>query len=329
MQDKIAVIGGGSWGTALASLVSENGFETVLFALEDEVVNSVNKFHFNELYLKDIKLNENLKAKKLNEFNDDFSLVIWAVPTQFSRQTAKNLCKQLEDTKIIIASKGIEISSGDLIIDIMKEEIIADFSILSGPSFAKEVASKKPTAVSIAAYNLNSAKIWQKIFSNDFFRVYTSSDVVGVEVGGAMKNVIAIATGIADGLGFGNNARAGLITRGLAEITRLGIRMGGRHETFMGLSGLGDLVLTCTGDLSRNRQFGLKIAKGLTTDKILSDMTMVAEGVFTAKAAFNLCNKLNIEMPITNEVYKIIYENKKPYDSVLDLMRRPLKEEKV
>jgi glycerol-3-phosphate dehydrogenase (NAD(P)+) len=330
MQDKIAVIGGGSWGTALASLISDNGFDVVIFALEDDVVNSINNFKKNELYLGDTELNKNLSANKLTEFNKfDFMKVVWAVPTQFSRKVAENLSMKLNGTDMIIATKGIEITSGNLIINIMNDVLNANFSILSGPSFAKEVALKKPTAVSIASYDLENALKWQKIFSNRYFRAYTSTDVVGVEVGGAIKNVIAIATGIADGLGFGNNARAGLITRGLAEITRLGIKLGGRHETFMGLSGLGDLVLTCTGELSRNRQFGLKIARGLTSKEILSDMNMVAEGVFTAKAVYNLCKTLNIEMPISTEVYKIIYEDKKPLESVIDLMDRPLKEEKI
>ena len=330
MQDKIAVIGGGSWGTSLASLISENGFETILFALEEEVVDSVNKTHRNNLYLKGIDLNKKLSACLLNDFkNYSFNKILWVVPTQFSRKIAEQFKDNLLNTNIIIATKGIEISTGDLIINIMTEVLNAKFSILSGPSFAKEVALKKPTAVSVASANIEDANMWQKIFSNEYFRVYTSTDVIGVEVGGAMKNVIAIATGIADGLGFGNNARAGLITRGLAEITRLGVNLGGKHETFMGLSGLGDLVLTCTGDLSRNRQFGLKIAQGLNTQKILSDMTMVAEGVFTSKAVYGLSKKLDIEMPISSEVYKIIYKNKKPYDSVIDLMNRPLKEEKV
>ena len=251
------------------------------------------------------------------------------MPTQFSKDVAEKFKEKLENKNLIIATKGIEIKTGDLIINIMKNVIDANFAILSGPSFAKEVAMKKPTAVSIASFEHKNAEFWQKIFSNDYFRAYSSTDVVGVEVGGAMKNVIAIATGIADGLDFGNNARAGIITRGLAEITRLGIKLGGRHETFMGLSGLGDLVLTCTGDLSRNRQFGLKIAEGLTSEEILSNMKMVAEGVYTAKAAYNLCQKIEIEMPISTEVYKIIYENKQPFQSVIDLMKRPLKAEKI
>ena len=330
MQDKIAVIGGGSWGSSLASLISENGYDVTLFAIEKEVVESINKNHMNNVFLKGIKLNENLKSKFLDEFIDyDYKNVVWVVPTQFSKDVAVKFKKNLQKTNLIIATKGIEIKTGDLIINIMKSVIDANFAILSGPSFAKEVAMKKPTAVSIASYDYKNAEFWQKIFSNEYFRVYSSTDVIGVEVGGAMKNVIAIATGIADGLGFGSNARAGLITRGLAEITRLGIKLGGKHETFMGLSGLGDLVLTCTGDLSRNRQFGLKIAEGLTSEEILKNMNMVAEGVYTAKAAYNLCEKLGIEMPISTEVYKIIYEDKQPFQSVVDLMKRPLKAEKV
>jgi glycerol-3-phosphate dehydrogenase (NAD(P)+) len=330
MQDKIAVIGGGSWGTALASLVSSNNYNTIIYAMEKEVVNSINKNNENILFLKGCKLNENLKAESFEQIDKALAdFIIWAVPTQFSRNIAEKYKEFLKGKQIIIATKGIEISTGELIIEIMEDVLESKFSILSGPSFAKEVAEKKPTAVSIASKVCESAKDWQRIFSNNYFRAYTTDDVIGVEVGGAMKNVIAIATGIADGLGFGHNARAGLITRGLTEITRLGIKLGGSHETFMGLSGMGDLVLTCTGELSRNRQFGLKIAKGLSSKEILSDMKMVAEGVFTAKAAYELTKKLNIEMPISTEVYKVIYEDKNPLKSVVDLMERPLKTEKV
>lgn len=330
MQGKIAIIGGGSWGTALASLVSENKYTTVLYAMEEEVVKSINSNHENSLFMPDYKLHKNLTAELFAQIDSDkFEYVVWVVPTQFSRSIANQYKEHLDGKKIIIATKGIEISTGELIIDIMKDVLNADLSILSGPSFAKEVVGKKPTAVSIASKDCDDARKWQEIFSNSYFRAYTINDVTGVEVGGAMKNVIAIATGIADGLGFGYNARAALITRGLTEITRLGVHLGGKHETFMGLSGMGDLVLTCTGDLSRNRQFGLKIAEGLSSEEILGNMSMVAEGVFTAKAAYLLCKKLDLEMPIATEVYKVIYEGKNPRNSVIDLMNRPLTTEKV
>ncbi|MCA1981217.1 MAG: NAD(P)-dependent glycerol-3-phosphate dehydrogenase [Calditerrivibrio sp.] len=330
MQEKIAVIGGGSWGTALANLLSENGNYTTLFVREVEIVDSVNSYHINSLFFPDIELNHSLKAEPfsaLHGIKDCFNFV-WVVPTQFTRSSLKEFKDILSGKRIIIATKGIEIGTGELVVDIFRDNLSADLSIISGPSFAREVILKKPTAVSVGGKNKDSTTFWQKIFSNGYFRVYRTDDMVGLELGGALKNVIAIAVGISDGLGFGNNARAGLITRGLAEITRTGLKMGASLETFMGLSGMGDLVLTCTGELSRNRQVGLEIAKGKTIEEIQKDMKMVAEGVFTAKAANELAQKIGVEMPIVSEVYKVIYEGKSPYRSVLDLMKRPLKDEK-
>lgn len=330
MREVIGIIGGGSWGTALANLIAENGHDVILFAKEKEVVEGINLNNENEIFLKDYKLNTRVKAEYIDNINNNkITKALWAVPTQFSRDIANKTVSTLQDSSVLIATKGIEISTGELIYDILSEELNSHLAILSGPSFAKEVASKKPTAVSIASDSLKEREFWQRILSNKFFRAYTSDDVVGVEVGGAIKNVIAIATGISDGLGFGLNARAGLITRGLAEITRLGLALGAKQETFMGLSGMGDLVLTATGDLSRNRNVGLKIAEGLSLNEITENMKMVAEGVFTAKAAYFLSRKLKVEMPITEEIYKILYEDKKPYESVLDIMGRDLKSERV
>jgi len=331
MQDKIAVIGGGSWGTALANLVAANGYDVCIYVKEDEVVESINLKNENSIFMPGIKLHENVKSQKLDKITQEhISAAIWAVPTQFSRSVAEFGRNALKNAKILIATKGIEIETGELIYDILQEEFDSGLlSILSGPSFAKEVAKKKPTAVSIASKNEVERNLWQKIVSTDYFRAYTTNDVIGVEVGGAIKNIVAIATGISDGLGFGLNARAGLITRGLAEITRLGVALKAHKETFMGLSGMGDLVLTSTGELSRNRNVGLKLAKGLSLNEILDSMNMVAEGVFTAKAAYNLARKMKVEMPITDEVYKILYQNKSPKDSVMDLMSRDLKDERI
>jgi glycerol-3-phosphate dehydrogenase (NAD(P)+) len=327
MQDKIGVIGGGSWGTALGNLLCDNGYHVTLYAKEREVVDGINNKNINELFLPDITLNKKLKAKIFDDFSGEEELYVWAVPTQFSRSLAEKLNIFLDNKSIVIATKGIEINTGELIVEILSEELNSRLSILSGPSFAKEVAEKKPTAVSIASVDKNEAEKWQHILSNKYFRCYTSDDVIGVEVGGALKNVIAVATGICDGLNLGHNARAGIITRGLAEITRFGLALGGKLETFMGLSGMGDLVLTCTGDLSRNRTVGLKIGRGEKLSDILKDMKMVAEGVFTAKAVYNLAKKIDIDMPITNEVYEILYEDKDPLQSLNDLMNRPLKKE--
>jgi glycerol-3-phosphate dehydrogenase (NAD(P)+) len=331
MQEKIAVIGGGSWGTALANLLTDNKHEITIFVREPEIVSSINNDQVNCFFSPEIKLNPHLKAASLSDLAsaNDVNNFVWAVPTQFTRETLKAFKNILSNKRIVIATKGIEIGTGDLVINIFNDIIVADLSIISGPSFAKEVLQKKPTAVSVGSASEDSSIFWQHIFSNNYFRVYRTEDMIGLEIGGSLKNVMAIAVGISDGLNFGYNARAGLITRGLAEITRVGLKMGAQIETFMGLSGLGDLVLTCTGDLSRNRQVGLEIAKGKSIESIQGEMKMVAEGVFTAKAAFELSRKLNVDMPIVSEVYKVIYEKKSPLQSVIDLMNRPLKHENV
>ncbi|PLX68479.1 MAG: glycerol-3-phosphate dehydrogenase [Denitrovibrio sp.] len=330
MQDKMAVIGAGSWGTALAELVASNGIKVEMFAFEEDLVRDINEKNENTVFLPGQKLSENISAKTFDQLKTlDTDRVIWVVPTQFSRRVATEYKDAFTGRKVLIATKGIEVDTGDLIVHVLRDCFDAEFSILSGPSFAKEVAAKKPTAVSIASPNENDAKWWQKALSADFFRAYYIDDVAGVEVGGAIKNVIAIATGIADGLGFGYNARAALITRGLAEIARLGVAVGGKPETFMGLSGMGDLVLTCTGDLSRNRTVGLKIAEGMTLEEITGSMKMVAEGVYTTMAAKKLAERLGVDTPIINEVFAILYLEKKPYDSVATLMGRPLKSEKL
>jgi len=329
MQEKISVIGGGSWGTALANLLVENGHDVTIFVREQEIVESINNRNINIVFFPEIKLNKGLKAKHFSEIESCSENIVWVVPTQFTRASITEFSKNIKGKNIVIATKGIEIGTGKLVVDIFKESIDAKLSIISGPSFAKEVILQKPTAVSVASSNEEDAIFWQSALSSKFFRVYRSKDLKGLELGGALKNVIAIAVGISDGLSFGNNARAGLITRGLAEITRMGLKMGASLETFMGLSGMGDLVLTCTGDLSRNRQVGLEIAEGKTITEIQAHMKMVAEGVYTAKAAYELAQELNIPMPIVTEVYRIIYENKDPMESVIDLMNRPLKEEKI
>ncbi|WP_265822887.1 NAD(P)H-dependent glycerol-3-phosphate dehydrogenase [Geovibrio ferrireducens] len=328
MQDKIAVIGAGSWGTALASLLGSSGYAVTLYAFEDEVIKGVNENNENPLFLQGIKLSANVCAKNFSDIPAmEEKHIVWAVPTQFSRRVAEANRAALSGRDIIIATKGIEIATGKLVIEMLSESADAEYSIISGPSFAKEVALSKPTAVSVASKSAGRAEWWQNALSAPAFRCYCTDDVTGVEIGGAIKNVIAVAAGISDGLGFGYNARAGLITRGLAEITRLGVAMGAKAETFMGLSGMGDLVLTCTGDLSRNRQVGLKLAEGFGIDEITGKMNMVAEGVYTAKAAYAYAAKAGIEMPITEQVYKVIYENKNPKDSVMALMERPLRKE--
>ena len=330
MQDKMAEIGAGNWGTALAELAASNGFNVDIYAFEKELVKDINEKNENTIFMPSMKLDKKIRAKTFDELKDiDTDNIIWVVPTQFSRKVATENKEYFEGKNILIATKGIEIDTGDLIVQLHRSCFSANFSILSGPSFAKEVADKKPTAVSIASEGESCAKWWQESLSTEYFRAYYTDDIPGVEVGGAIKNVLAIATGIADGLGFGYNARAGLITRGLAEMARLGIRLGGKPETLMGLSGMGDLVLTCTGDLSRNRTVGLKIAEGMTLDEITGSMKMVAEGVYTTMAAKKLTEKLGVDAPIINEVFEILYLGKNPKESVISLMGRPLKSEKI
>jgi glycerol-3-phosphate dehydrogenase (NAD(P)+) len=328
MKEKIAVVGGGAFGTALASLAAEGGRPVELYAREEEVVSNVNEINENTMYLKGVKLNPTVKAVSMNDLEKcDAKHFIWTVPTQFTRSVARQYKDFFKGKNILNASKGIEIETGKLVLEIIEEEVDANFSMLSGPSFANEVANKKLTAVSLASLKPELAEWWQKELSCCYLRIYTSSDVIGLEVGGALKNVMAVATGISDGMNFDNNSRAALITRGLAEIADFGVARGAKRETFYGLSGLGDLVLTAIGDKSRNRKVGMLLAEGFKIDEITQKFNTVSEGVFTAKAVYLASRKMNMEMPICTEVYKIIYEDKKVPDSARDLMSRPLKSE--
>jgi glycerol-3-phosphate dehydrogenase (NAD(P)+) len=328
-KETIAVIGGGAWGTALATLVASNGYPVNMYMREADVVEAINTQHINTAFLPGVKLHENLRAVPMDELNSCSShRIIWVVPTQFTRGMAQQYKSVLTGKCILNASKGIEISTGKLVVQALQEEVDASFSMVSGPSFAKEVAEGKPTAVSLASRKEDNAKIWQNVLSNPNFRVYSCTDMTGLEVGGALKNVIAVATGISDGLKFEHNARAALIARGLAEMTRIGVQVyGARRETFMGLSGLGDLVLTATGDASRNRTMGKRIAEGGMVGDISKSLNTVSEGVTTAKAAHLVAEAKGIEMPICTEVYRIIYEGKDPRQSGKDLMSRPLRSE--
>ena len=331
---KIAVIGAGSWGTALANLLAgKAGMEVDLWVREKEVFREIKENHTNSLFLPGVQLAPGLKpVSSFQEALHDKKLVLIAAPSHVFRRVLEGLKPYLNvDMSIAIATKGIEndtlMMMSQVVEAVLGEAYLNNFACLAGPSFAKEVAQESPTAVTIACGNLEHGEKLQRIFSREFFRVYVSSDVVGTQLGGALKNVIAIAAGVADGLNFGHNARAALITRGLAEITRLGVRMGSNPHTFAGLAGMGDLVLTCTGDLSRNRTVGLKVGKGLSLEEITSHMNMVAEGIKTAKSAYALGRKMDIVMPITKQVYEILYERKDPREAVKELMTRDLKAE--
>ncbi len=325
----ITVIGAGSWGTTLACLLVEKGYDVSLWAFEQDVADEINNRGTNSVYLPDVPLAAGLKAThKIAEAVGKARYVLNVVPTQFMRPVFREAAGYLrEDATLITASKGIE--QGTLLTghSILSELSGRDIAVLSGPSFAKEVMKKFPTAVTLATKNADTGLLLQEIFNTNYFRVYTHSDIMGVELGGALKNVIAIASGICDGLGLGHNARAALITRGLAEIARLGASLGADQRTFSGLSGLGDLVLTCTGPLSRNYSVGVKLGQGMKLAEILASTRSVAEGVATSLSAFELSKKYAVEMPIVEQVYKVIHKDKNPADAVNMLMNRALRSE--
>jgi glycerol-3-phosphate dehydrogenase (NAD(P)+) len=332
---RCAVIGAGSWGTTLANLLAKKGLPVTLWAYETELAETIRNRRENDLFLPGIELDASLACtNSLEEAVAGAGLVLLVVPTQVLRGVVREMLPHLPAEALVVsASKGIELDTLQLVSQIyeelLPEHIYRRFSVLSGPSFAREVAREMPTAVVAAARDEEVARQVQRLFSTDYFRVYTNSDVIGVELGGAIKNVIAIAAGVSDGLGFGSNTRAALITRGLAEMSRLGRALGGDAHTFSGLAGMGDLVLTCTGDLSRNRSVGLALGQGRSLDEILGEMRMVAEGVKTAESAWNLAKKLGVEMPIIQKVHQLLYEGKPAREAVLELMTRNLKSESI
>nr|WP_244155842.1 NAD(P)H-dependent glycerol-3-phosphate dehydrogenase [Desulfofustis glycolicus] len=334
----VAVIGAGSWGTALARLLSEKGIETRLWGHRHDHLQRILAHHENKQYLPGFLLPKNLRVcATIKEAIATATVICIVVPSHVYRETFHKILDQLIPGNVrlpifVSATKGIENESLQTMNQVMQEclesrQIRAYTAILSGPSFAREVAAKVPTAITIGSTDERVAKELQELFSTDYFRVYTSHDVIGLEISAALKNIIAIAAGICDGLAFGSNARAALITRGLAEMTRLGKALGAEEKTFYGLSGLGDLVLTCTGALSRNRHVGLELGKGKSIDQILKNMSMVAEGVKTTKSVYRLVRRLRIEMPILEQVYQIIYEGKDCATAVKDLLDRDLKQE--
>ena len=332
-QNRIAVIGAGSWGTALAIMLAGKGCPVTLWAHRPEHVAALNRLRENIDYLPGFRLPELIfVTADLSQAVKNHSIVLMVVPSHVSRTVLKEVAPLLDlDVYLVSASKGIENETLMTMTQVM-EDVLPDgfhdrLAIISGPSFAKEVAGQVPTAVTVATKNRESAVWLQERLSADRFRVYASTDIRGLELGGALKNIVAIAAGICDGLGYGTNTRAALITRGLAEITRLGVRMGARPLTFSGLAGLGDLVLTCTGDLSRNRMVGLKLGQGKQLEQILSEMKMVAEGVKTTRSAMALARREGVEMPILEQVYEVLYNNKRAAEAVTALLSRDLKEE--
>lgn len=329
----IGVVGAGSWGTTLAQVLAAQGYRVDLWVFEEELCAAIADTRENTLYLPGYRLHENLLPHNdLKNVVAGHPLLVMVVPSHVYRQVATRMVPFLSPNSVIVsATKGIEnetlLTMSGIWEEVLPAKNFIELACLGGPSFAREVIQKIPTAITVAADRLDTARELQKVFSTDYFRVYTSLDKIGLELAGALKNVIALAAGAVDGLGFGHNTRAALITRGLAEISRLGVKMGAHPLTFSGLSGVGDLVLTCTGDLSRNRTVGFQLGQGRKLQDILGEMRMVAEGIKTAQSVHNLARKMEVDMPISEQVYQVLFENKAPNIAVQDLMERDLKHE--
>jgi len=330
---RIGVIGSGSYGTCLAKLLGDAGHEVVLWCRSPELAEELTKTRENQVYLPGFRLPETVEVTaNLEAAVSDKDIVLGVTPSHAVRDVFIRAVEYMgPDTVVVNASKGLEEGTYDRIdqvyTEILPERMAKRAAFLSGPTFAKEVAAGQPSAIVVAGRDPDTVCYVQEQFSTDRFRVYSSTDVIGVQIGGALKNVVAIAAGISDGLGFGHNARAALITRGLAEISRIGTQLGADPLTFAGLSGMGDLVLTCAGDLSRNRRVGLALGQGQKLADIVKDMRMVAEGVKTTKVAHELAAKLGIEAPIADYVYRVLYEDRPAGEGISALMTRSLKAE--
>ncbi|MFW5442907.1 MAG: NAD(P)H-dependent glycerol-3-phosphate dehydrogenase [Methylococcaceae bacterium] len=331
MQSSLCVLGAGSWGTALAVQAARNGCQTLLWGHDPKHIALLKQDKENKRYLPDLKFPELLSLTDSLEEAAQFSPVILiSVPSHAFRDTLVKLKPFVNNqTSIAWASKGFNPDDGSLLSQVVKQMLskTTQTAVLSGPTFAKEVASGLPTAITIASATADFSDHLANILHNHCFRTYTSSDIIGVQVGGAVKNVLAIAAGIADGLGFGANTRAALITRGLQEIIRLGTKLGGQTDTFMGLAGLGDLILTCTDDQSRNRRFGLALGQGKNREETIKEIGQEIEGVSAARETYLLSVKHNIDMPITEQTYKVLYEGLDPLNAVQNLLKRDQKAE--
>jgi glycerol-3-phosphate dehydrogenase (NAD(P)+) len=329
---KATVVGAGAWGTALGTVLAGKGHDVTIWSYEAEVAASINAGGGNR-YLADVALPSNLRADTdLSAALSGADLVVSAAPSQFVRRVMADAAPAIPaDALLVSASKGIELGTllrmDEVLSEVLPATVMERFCVLSGPSFAAEVARGAPTAVVVASRNEEASVLVRDAFMTPTFRVYTGADVIGVELGGALKNVVALAAGATAGLGYGHNTLAALITRGLAEITRLGVAAGAEKATFYGLAGVGDLVLTCTGSLSRNRTVGYRLGQGESLEEILSDMTAVAEGVKAAEAVRELARRYDVEMPIMEQMYAIVHEGKSPADALRALMSREPKAE--
>lgn len=322
---KIAVLGAGAWGIALGVLLDNNGHDVTMWTFLQSEADMLNNERENKISLPGVKLPESMKVTiDMDEAIADKDVIVLATASRFIRSTSAKLRGKVKDGQIIVnVAKGIEEETLMTMTDIIEEEIPGcDAVVLSGPSHAEEVGRQLPTTVVVGAKTAATAKYVQDLFMNERFRVYTSPDILGIELGGSLKNVIALAAGMADGMGFGDNSKAGLITRGIAEITRLGVAMGGKIETFGGLSGIGDLIVTCASVHSRNRKAGVLIGQGMSMEDAMKEVNQVVEGVYSAKAAMKLAEKYGVSMPIVEQVNKVLFENKTVHEGLADLMSR-------
>ncbi|MDW5300582.1 MAG: NAD(P)H-dependent glycerol-3-phosphate dehydrogenase [Sedimentibacter sp.] len=332
MKRRITLLGGGSWGTALSKLLSENGHEVKVWLRDEEQCMELSQNRVNKKYLPEVKIPLNIEfTSNINEAVKDAEILLIVTPTQMIRSVLKQINDKYKKDKIIVnASKGIEMGTLSLVSDIIaKETTNCFFAVLTGPSHAEEVGLNLPTAITIACENKEVAEIIQDVFMSSYFRVYTNEDIIGAELGGALKNIIALGAGISDGIGYGDNAKAALMNRGIVEIARLGIAMGADIHTFYGLSGIGDLIATCTSRHSRNRNAGFLIGQGLSKDEAVKKVGMVVEGITTTYAAYELAKKLNVEMPIVDAMYDVLENNADVKETVNKLMLRDKKEEKL
>ena len=329
-MSNVAFLGGGSFGTALGILLANKGHKVSIYDRDKAVVNDINNNRKNDKYIKDLEI-----PKNVNAYNDldyalkDVKYLVLAVPSHVIRSASKSVKDKIDKDVIVISiAKGIEEGTNLRLSEVIEEELPNNkVVILSGPSHAEEVAFDIPTTVVVASKYANATSEVQDLFITSNFRVYTNDDLIGVEVGGAVKNIIALAAGVCDGIGYGDNSKAALMTRGMAEIVRIGTKLGGKPETFLGLTGIGDLIVTCTSLHSRNRRAGFLIGKGESTEEAIKDVGMVVEGIKACKAFYQLKEKLNIEMPITDVLYKVLFHNKDPKDAVVELMEREKKNE--
>ncbi|MBM7569817.1 NAD(P)H-dependent glycerol-3-phosphate dehydrogenase [Aquibacillus albus] len=327
-MENIAVLGAGSWGTALALVLSDNQHQVRLWTHNQHHAEEINRTHQNERYLPGVEIPEQIIAyHNLSDAVKDVSTILIVVPTKAIREVCRQLRDFLgEEVTVVHGTKGIEPGTWKRVSEMIEEELAdsydGDIVVLSGPSHAEEVSLRHPTTVTVSSDKISQAERVQDLFINENFRVYTSPDMIGVELGGALKNIIALGAGVSDGLGYGDNAKAALMTRGLAEIARLGTVMGANPLTFIGLSGVGDLIVTCTSVHSRNWKAGNLLGKGNDLNQVLDKMGMVVEGVRTTKAAFELSSQQNVDMPITHGLYRILFENEKPKAVVDQLMTR-------